>query len=43
MPNSPNINATAGASVTAATTTVLSSILLYFPFYRNLSSKYITR
>ena len=43
MPDGPDINTIAGADVATAGTTILNSILLYFPFYRNLSSKYITR
>ena len=43
MPYGPNINIIAGAIVAGASTTILGSMLLYFPFYRNLSSKYITR
>ena len=42
MPNSPNINTAAGASVATVGTDILNSILLYFPFYYNLGSKYIT-
>ena len=37
MPNSPKV------VITAAANTTFSSILLYFPFYRNYNSKYIIR
>ena len=43
MPNSPDIDTAASTSVAAARTATLGNILLYFPFYRNLSSKYVTR
>ena len=43
MPDSPNINTAASTGVATASITTLSSILSYFPSYRNLNSKYITR
>ena len=40
--NSPNINTATNTSIATASITILNSILLYFLFYYNLSSKYIT-
>ena len=41
MPNGPKVIITA-TSVATTNTTAFSSILSYFSFYYNLSSKYIT-
>ena len=42
MPDSPKVVIAASAAVAAAGT-IFSNMLLYFPFYRNLGSEYVTR
>ena len=42
MPNSPKVVIIASTAVAAASA-AFSSILSYFPFYRNLGSEYVTR
>ena len=42
MLNSPKVIVITNTSI-ATTSTTFNSILLYFPFYYNLSSKYVTR